>query len=294
MRLRGRPGDRPECGRRPERRGCLDTAAPDIGACASANADEHVAADRDRYAGRDDDVQPHRLGDGDREPDAEPDADVHGSRQRDAHELAIPDRDEHALGLCGPAEHKAAFVMLIDLDDAWIRRSGEIHPPEGSFAGDNFLATAMVERSVDDRYRTANVLLRWPTSVRPDGQAWPSGATVTAAYLRVNVFAEIADADGRDLVAEWYDFERLNEGDWSNAEPAAADPLFAASVPLAELPAGVQEIALTNLDAVDLAGHSGLRMHIAAPPPAARTTSRSSCRSFGWRHPFWCCAGRDR
>jgi hypothetical protein len=101
--------------------------------------------------------------------------------------------------------------------------------------------------------------------VRFDTSAIPADATVTSATLRVFVPGK-ANADGRNLVAEWYDGSNwpIVAADWSLDSSASALTGFAVSQIRTQ---ASNDIPLSNVAGISKTGYTGLRLHLDGGQP---------------------------
>jgi Concanavalin A-like lectin/glucanases superfamily len=114
-------------------------------------------------------------------------------------------------------------------------------------------------RAVFGEFEVNTALLRFDTSGLPDG------ATVSSATLKVFVSGK-ADADNRELVAEWYAASSwpIDAADFSLDSTGSA----LAGADITSLATGsVNSFALVGLSAVSTTGSTGLRLHVSGAQP---------------------------
>jgi hypothetical protein len=101
--------------------------------------------------------------------------------------------------------------------------------------------------------------------VRFDTSAIPDTATVTSATLRLYVTAK-ANADGRNLVGEWYDAANwpIDASDYTLNSSGSA--FTGASI--GQIRAGAtNDFSLGGLASVSKTGYTGLRLHVDGGQP---------------------------
>ena len=155
----------------------------------------------------------------------------------------------------------ATFSINASGDDGDVQAMGSTYPPARTpVANTNGKFVTVGRRFAFGSYWNIDGLLRFDTSSLPDN------ATVTSATLRLYVTGK-ADADNRNLVADWYPATNWPIDSSDYAVSPAGTALAAADI--STIGTGTtNDFALTNLGSVATAGYTGLRLQIDGGQPA--------------------------
>jgi glucose/arabinose dehydrogenase len=154
----------------------------------------------------------------------------------------------------------ATFSVVASGDDGDVQSVGPIYPPAGTPIANttaNFVTAG--RRFAFGGYANLNGLLRFDTSSLPDN------ATVTSATLRLYVTGK-ADADNRNLVAEWYPSSNwpIDSSDYALAPSGTAIP----GADINQISTGTtNDFPLTGIDFISKTGFTGLRLQIDGGQP---------------------------
>lgn len=179
--------------------------------------------------------------------------------------LAADEVKSYETHLDIPATSSATATLTV-ADDGYCEDNDTSHPPDtGSPTCDNTAASLLVRRSfVLTVYNVDSGIIRFDTSSIPDH------ARVTAGSLTCTFIGTSQDADGRNLVGEWYS--------WSTATPAryaarADNDAFSLDLSTAST-TGSHTMTLSNLYRVNKGGYTGLRLGIDGGSPSGANTAQ--------------------
>lgn len=162
-----------------------------------------------------------------------------------------------------PDPSSSTFSVALSADDGTVQASGPTgagYPPGNAPAARTNATTIVAGRSNDlGNYTVSMAVLRFDTSAIPDG------ATVTSATLRVWVTAR-TDADGRNLVAEWYDPAAWPIDASDYAVTSSASALSGADL-TAVLRNASNDFLLQGVSSVSTTGFTALRVAVDGGQP---------------------------
>jgi hypothetical protein len=151
------------------------------------------------------------------------------------------------------------FGVAASGDDGNLTARGSTYPPSGSPTANTSGAVMTAgRRFAFGAYENVVALIRFDTSALPDN------ATITSAKLRVYLTAK-ADADGRNLVAEWYSASHwpILADDYTLSPQAVALRADITSIPTQ----AVVELPFETATGVSTTGFSGLRLFVDGDQP---------------------------
>lgn len=157
-----------------------------------------------------------------------------------------------------PDDGAATFSVAASGDDGRVRVRGSSYPPSGAPSVSTGGSKLTAERSLESgTYAVSVPLLRFDTSSLPDR------AQITSATLRLNVRSN-SNADGRNLVGEWYSAANwpIDAADYSLN--AANNAFVGTSI---EALSTMTELTLGNLGNISTTGLTALRLHVDGGQP---------------------------
>lgn len=153
----------------------------------------------------------------------------------------------------------ATFSILDGGDDGYASGQNAAYPPPDWGSTNTTGTTILVQKSLAGNYLLNVGLLRFDTS------SLPNAAVVTGATLRLRGSSK-SDADGRSLTAEWYLPTFLPQPDDDYTTTVGADAHAGTSI--SALVTGADgDLALINVENINKAGLTGLRLHISGGAP---------------------------
>jgi hypothetical protein len=195
---------------------------------------------------------------------------------------AIPTRTTSTL--CPPGSNEAVFSVAASGDDGQARHYDytPLYPPMAHNDQNSSGSYVTVERKFTGSYYATTVaLMRWDTATQPDGTPWPADAFVTEAYFRARYSASgNQSVDGDQVVLEWYAWAPpIGDADWTNDVPLVGDATYAGTDTIANW-ASYRNIPLTNIDQIDLSGHTGIRAGISGGQPTGFNAAQWYTRDY--------------
>ncbi len=177
---------------------------------------------------------------------------------------------------------QTTFSVAVTGDDGFVSKQGTEAewPPTGTpFTADTTNTVIQMRKVRHQTFAFTEIIVGL---IRFDTSSIPSNQTVSAATLRVQCVDTVLNT--RNLVIGYFansDWP-IDTADWSGADNPGSD---AGTFPLSVFAAGTEEdLALTNLQNINLGGYTGLRLAIDGGQPVASGDPDHNLRVASWDH----------